>query len=329
MMFSKRILASVLLLTAVFIAGCSDDGPKADKKEPIIFGDEGWDSIRFHNSVAGIIIEEGYGYETEELSGSDAALWKGFEKGDIDVHMEAWTEDIREMYDQALDSGKVKELTVNYDDNFQGLYVPTYVIEGDEERGIEPMAPDLKYIQDLADYSDLFVDPDDPSKGRIIGASPGWTIDEMLENTVIKYGLDEMYNYVSPGSESAINASLIKAHDNGEPWVGYNFEPNWIMEQYDMTALLEKDPEGLIAQVASQDITIAAHVDLIERAPDVIEFLENYETTSDMSSEALVYIQEEDASTYDAAVHFLKKYEDLWTEWVPDDVAEKVKDAIK
>lgn len=331
MKYSKQIFASVLLLIGLFLIGCSgeSDTAIADKERPILFGDEGWESIRFHNEIAGIIIEEGYGYETDQVTGSDAALWQGFEQGDIDVHMEAWTENIKTMYEDAIDSGKVKKLSVNYDDNFQGLYVPTYVIEGDDERDIEPMAPDLKYIEDLEDYSDIFVDPEDPDMGQIIGASPGWAINDMLEETVETYGLDELYNYTSPGSESSVNASLLRAYDLGEAWVGYNYEPNWIMEQYDMTPLLEKDPDGLIAQVASQDINIVAHVDLIEQAPEIADFLENYETTSDIASEALMFMEENSANEYEAALNFLKNHEDVWSQWVPEDVAEKVNDAIE
>lgn len=96
-----------------------------------------------------------------------------------------------------------------------------------------------------------------------------------------------------------------------------------------MTPLREEVPEGVIAQIASQDINIVANVNLLEQAPEVIEFLEYYETTSDIASDALTYIQEEDASTYDAAVKFLQDHEALWTEWVPEDIAEKVKDAIQ
>jgi|SRR5690625_466075 len=325
----RKFLIGVLMMTALFLVACGEEESIANKTKPIVFADEGWDSIRFHNEVAGIIIEEGFGYETEQTTGSDVALWKGLEQGDIDVHMEGWTENLKEIYTQAIDSGNVVELSVNFDDNYQGLYVPTYVIEGDAERGIEPVAPDLKYITDLANYADVFVDPDDTSKGRIVGATPGWAINEIFEEAIIEYGLDEFYNYMSPGSESAINASLVSAYDAGDPWLGYNYEPNWIMGIYDMTPLLEKDPEGVIAEVASQDITIVANVDLQDEAPEVVEFLKKYETTSQIASDALTYIQEENADAYEAAVNFLQENEDLWTEWVSDDIAEKVKASIQ
>jgi glycine betaine/proline transport system substrate-binding protein len=322
----KQSLFSVIFLAGIILSGCG--GSAEDQKETIIFADEGWDSLRFHNEVAGIIFEAGYGYSYEQTSGSDTALWQGLQDGDIDVHMEGWTANLGEIYTKAIDSGEVEEVAVNYDDNYQGLYVPTYVIEGDEERGIEPMAPDLQYITDLAEYQDVFEDPDDPSKGRIIGAESGWVVDELLEEAIIDYGLDEQFNYMSAGSEGAINASLVSAYENGEPWLGYNYEPNWIMGMYDMTPLEEKDPDGIISQIESQDITIAVNVDLKETAPELVEFLEKYNTSSDIASEALTYIQEEEASAYDAAVKFLQENEDIWTEWVSEDVAEKVREQI-
>lgn len=324
----KRFFSIFLIIFGILLAGCSGDEGQTDKKEPIIFADEGWDSVRFHNEVAGTIIEEGYGYKTDQTIGSSAAVWQGLEKAQIDVHMEAWTENLKEIYTNAIESGEVVKLAVNFDDNYQGLYVPTYVIEGDAERGIEPIAPDLAYITDLSKYKDLFQDPDDPEKGRIIGSISGWSVDEMLQEAVVDYGLDEMFNYMTPGSEAAINTSLVDAYEKGEPWVGYNYEPNWIMGIYDMTPLQEEDPNGIVSQIASQDINIVANIHLEDRAPEVVEFLEKYQTSSEITSDALSYIHEEEATPYDAAIKFLQENEDLWTEWVPKDISEKVKEAI-
>ena len=44
------------------------------------------------------------------------------------------------------------------------------VIEGDPQRGIAPMAPDLHKVSDLARYSKLFVDEENPSKGWFVSA---------------------------------------------------------------------------------------------------------------------------------------------------------------
>lgn len=324
----KVVLTSFLFACLLGVTiGCAE--LSAGKKEPIVFADGGFDSNKFHNEVASIIIEEGYGYDTEQVTGSGTALMTGIEKQEIDVDMEFWSENVRDAYDKGLEEGYYVRLSVNFSDNFQGLYVPTYVIEGDEERGIEPMAPDLKYITDLPEYWELFMDPEDHEKGLIVGSITGWTLDELLRTAIKEYGIDETYNYISPGSESAINISLANAYENGEAWLGYNYEPNWVMAKYDMTPIIEEVDDGLLASMGPQDVDIVSHPGLIDRAPDVVSFLKNYQTSSEISNNALVYIQEERATAYDAAVKFLKEEEELWTNWVPKDIAEKVKKAIQ
>src|SRR5690625_6637121 len=113
------------------------------------------------------------GYDTDIISGSTAATIQGLREGDINVYMEIWTDNIKDVYEEALEAGDIEKVSTNFDDNEQGLYVPTYVIEGDPERGIEPMAPDLRTVEDLKDYPDVFEDPEDPGKGRIINGPTG------------------------------------------------------------------------------------------------------------------------------------------------------------
>jgi glycine betaine/proline transport system substrate-binding protein len=51
-----------------------------------------------------------------------------------------------------------------FDDAAQGFYVPRYLVEGDAERGIEPLAPDLRSVSDLPRYAELFRDPSSPTR---------------------------------------------------------------------------------------------------------------------------------------------------------------------
>jgi len=60
--------------------------------------------------------------------------------------------------------GTAIDLGPNFPDSTQGWYVPTYVIKGDKERGIEPMAPDLKTVEDMPKYWELFQNPQIPGK---------------------------------------------------------------------------------------------------------------------------------------------------------------------
>ena len=145
-------------------------------KDKIVLADPGWDSVRFHNGVAQTIIEKGYGYPTEVISGSTAATFLGLTEGDIDAYMEIWTANLGDTYYGPIEEGVIIETSINFNDNAQGIYVPTYMIKGDSERGIKATAPNLKKVADLKDYWELFKDEEDPSKGRIYGSPPGWKV---------------------------------------------------------------------------------------------------------------------------------------------------------
>ncbi|WP_085523035.1 ABC transporter substrate-binding protein [Tuberibacillus sp. Marseille-P3662] len=310
--------------------GSGDSG--SNKQVTLDFADAGWDSIRLHNEIAGTIIEEGYGYKTSVTPGNTPVTFQGLVNGDIDIYMEVWTGNIKEDYQKAIDEGSVKKTSVNFDDNTQGLYVPTYMIKGDEKRGIDPVAPDLKTVEDLKKYPDLFKGPS--GKPRIVGSPPGWEVDKILGQKVKTYGLDKQFEYFHPGSQTALTTSLSKAYEAGEPWVGYYWTPTWVMGKYDMTLLKEDEysdekwNNGYACEFPSNQVVTAATDSLEDKAPKVVEFLNHYKTSSSLTNEGLLYMQKNDAGAEEAAKWWLKQHEDLWTKWVPEAVAKKVKKAL-
>ena len=153
-----------LIMALALVAGCG--GPDKSAAKTIILSDAGWDSVKFHNAVVSYIADKAYGLKTKVVSGSTPITHTALVRGDIDVNLETWSDNIAS-YKNDVAGGYIVELGVNFDDNKQGLYVPRYVIEGDAARGIAPMAPDLKTVADLKKYSKLFVDEENPSKGRI------------------------------------------------------------------------------------------------------------------------------------------------------------------
>jgi ABC-type proline/glycine betaine transport system substrate-binding protein len=300
-----------------------------------MFADAGWDSIRFHNHVAGFIIENGYGYKTDVMAGSTPVTFAGLRRGDIDIYMETWHDNFADAYAEAIALEEIAVLSVNFDDNAQGLWVPTFMIEGDAARGIEPMTPGLTSIFDLPDYWEIFKDPEDPKKGRIIGSPPGWAADEILSEKMINYELEETFNYFHPGSDSALSASIASAFERGDPWVGYYWTPTWVMGKYDMTLLedeeysLEKWEDGYQCEFPATEVTVSVHKDVLDNAPEVVEFLKNYETSSLLTSEALSYMMDNDTDAREAAIYFLKEHESIWVEWLPEEAAGKVKAALQ
>lgn len=241
-------------------------------------------------------------------------------KGEIDIHMEVWTDNLPS-YNEDISSNELKELSVNFDDNMQGFYVPRYVIEGSVERGIEPVAPNLKSVADLRDYPQLFTDPEDSSKGIIYGGIAGWEITEIMHKKYLHYELDEHYNYLEPGTDAATNAMLISAYDKGIPVVAYYWEPTWLLGQYDFV-LLEDEPydeelyfDGKCA-CPSVRVTVCVSNDFYERDPLFSQFLSNYKTSSAMTSDALAYMEETGANYKETAIWFLTKHRNMIETWL-------------
>ncbi|WP_294853636.1 ABC transporter substrate-binding protein [uncultured Oscillibacter sp.] len=330
----KTIRITGLLLAMIVLAGSLVGCGAGEQKQTktLRFADVGWDSILFHNAVAGTVAETVFGYQWTEVSGSTPITHEAVKKGEIDVHMEVWSDNLPD-YNADIEAGALKEVGVNFDDNAQGLYVPRYVIEGDPERGIEPMAPNLKTVADLKDYASLFKDPEDSSKGIIYGGIAGWEITQIIHQKYLYYGLDKTYNYIEPGTDAATSAVLVAAYDRGEPVVAYYWEPTWLLGKYDFV-LLEDEPydpalflEGK-TQCPSVRVTICTSNDFYDSDPEYVAFLSKYHTTSALTSEALAYIEETGADYKTAAKWFLNEHRDMVETWLTAEQADTLYAAI-
>ena len=321
------LLASLLLLS-VFACGsagaASDGGTAPAEKTSITFADVGWDSIKLNNALAGLVAESVFGYTWQETPGSTPISHEALMAGDVDVHMEEWTDNIAS-YQSDLEAGKFTELGVNFNDNYQGFYIPRYVAD---------QYPDLKTVKDLANYAHLFPDPEDSSKGIIYGGITGWAITEVMEKKVSAYGLDQYYNYFISGSDAVLNTAMTSAWDNQVPIVAYYWEPTWLLGKYDFV-LLEDDPydpetyQDGIGACPAVTVTIAVSNDFAAANPEYCEFLSNFSMPSALISEALAYMQDNNATYVDAARWLLtESHPELIDEWLTPEQAETLRASL-
>jgi len=303
-------------------------------KETIRFADKSWDSIQVHNRIAGFIIKNGYGYDVDYTPGDSIMLITGLIEDNVDVDMESWTENNQELYDKGITSGKIIDLGSNFPDNWQGWLVPTYMIKGDAKRGIKPIAPDLKSVSDLTKYWKLFKDPEAPTKGRFYNSVPGWGCTKINSEKLKAYGLDKYFNDFITGSDAALAGSMAAAVKRGKPWVGYYWEPTWVLGKLDMTRLEEPAyseecwNSNKACAYQPVQVNILINKGMIKKAPDIVEMLKKYETTTAMANEFLAYMQDTNGKPEDGAVWFLKNKEHVWTPWLSADVVKKVKAAL-
>lgn len=307
-------LFSLFAALSITVMACAPPVSAADEKKEIVFADVGWDSIELNNAIAGLIAEEIFGYTWSEVPGSTPITHEALINSEIDVNMEEWTNNIT-TYQEDLNAGKFTELGINFDDNYQGLYIPAYVAE---------KYPDLKNVKDLAKYPELFADPEDPDKGVIYGGIPGWEATEIMQKKINAYGLDEYYNYVVPGSTPALDSVITSAWDKKEPFVAYYWEPTWLMGKYDLV-LLEDSPYDAatykdgIGACPAVTVTIAVSNEFAQSNPEFCDFLSKYHTGSQLISEGLAYMQDNKADHSEAARWLLVQHPELAEEWLTPD----------
>ncbi len=310
----------------------------------IVFADYDWDSAQVLNRVVQFIVEEGYGYETGATFGQTIPLFQGLMSDDIQVSLEIWVEQ-QEGWEPALEEGQLHDLGPSFGESIQGWFVPTYMIEGDEERGIDPITPDLRHVDDLPDHWEYFQDPEDSDKGRFLDCIAGWECERVNEAKFYSYGLDETFNRFLPGSGAALDTSLLTAYDQGEAWLGYYWGPSWVFGQLDLTMLEEPEytdecwdgiteamEENEIPEEACAYPEVSVHAAVTDEfynaMPDLVAMLEEFELTMEDVSEILAYMLEEDAEAEEGAEWFLHERTDLWHAWVPDEVIERVEAAL-
>ena len=158
----RKLFTVLILIGFILPLTCCQ---KDDEVQTIVFGDVSWNSVQVHNRIAAFIIENGLGgYKAEYVPGDTLPIINGIAQGDIDVDMESWHSNFRDVYDKGIASGNLVDLGKNMPDAPQGWWIPRYMVEGPDAP-----APDLKTVADLPKYADLFADPEDPDKGVVYG----------------------------------------------------------------------------------------------------------------------------------------------------------------
>ena len=306
--------AGALVVLAAFAHGAY--AQKCEVNRPVVFADLNWASNAFHMAVAERIVSTGYGCQTASKPGTTVPLLGALASGDVDVMMELWESNAGGKWRTLIAEGQIVDLGTNYNDAVQGWYVPRFLVEGPDAK-----APGLKKVTDLPKYKHLFEDPDDPSKGRFYNCVKGWLCEKINTKKLDQYRLSEHFTNHRPSSSASLVAAIIKAHKLKTPILTYYWQPTWMMGKYDMVRLDVGYP--------TSDVRVGVNGRFKRAAPKLSKFLQRYETDSDTIGDALAYIQDHSGATPDdAAVHFLKTQESTWTQWVPSDVADRVRQSL-
>ena len=139
---------------------------------------------------------------------------------------------------------------------------------------------------------------------------------------------DHVY-IVNPGSEAGLDESLYDAYENGDPWLGHQWGTNDAALLLDLVRLEEPaysdECWSTDRACAYEDdtILIGAHSSLPELAPDVVDFLKQWDFDLDVHLRYATRWMDDnpEASIEEAALSWLANHVDTWSAWVTEDAA--------
>ncbi|MGF6128521.1 glycine betaine/proline transport system substrate-binding protein [Pseudomonas frederiksbergensis] len=333
----KTLLGSSLLALSLVASHV----PAAEKAAPIHFGDIAWESGSFITEVLRLIVEKGYGYPTDTLPGSTVSLEAALAKNDIQVIGEEWA-GRSPAWVKASNEGKVFGLGDTVKGATEGWWVPEYVIKGDPERGIKPLAPELKSVADLARYKDVFRDPEDPSRGRFLNSPTGWTSEIVNSQKLKAYDLTGDYVNFRTGSGAALDAEVASSIRRGKPVLFYYWSPTPLLGRFKLVKLDEPafdaeawktladannpHPKGTRSMPAKLAIGVSAPFKT--QYPDLVAFFEKVDLPIDLLNQTLAQMSEKRQPPRQVAEAFLRDQPQVWKGWVPGEVATKVSGSL-
>jgi len=344
-MFLERIAASslrrlarhvccVLLAFTGLIGGASQAQtvPTCELNRPVTFAGQNWESNLVLVEIERFIVEQGYGCTTEVLPVEAIMALMALERGDLDIVSEVWTNSLQEPWRKAVATGQVQRLG----DLFTGReswFIPRYTAE---------RLPGLKHVSDLPEYKAYFTDPEEPAKGRIYGCPAGWFCEITNTNLWKALGLQDSFTLFSPGSGATQKAAVTSAYQRREDIVFYYWEPTPLMGFLDLVALelppydetrfqCLLDPDCANPEPSAffdNPVFTAVSTRFAQQAPALTMFLARVAVSTPLVNKALAYMEASAGEPDAVARWFLQHEESVWMQWVPADVAARVKAAL-
>ncbi|OJU03463.1 MAG: ABC transporter substrate-binding protein [Rhizobium sp. 63-7] len=330
----KKLIASTFLAGGLFaFAGAA----QADCGD-VSIAEMNWASAGVAAYVDKIILENGYGCNVTLVTGDTMPTFTSMnEKGEPDMAPEFWVNSVRTALDAAVAEGRlIQAAPLLSDGGVEGWWIPKFLADAH---------PDIKTVQDALKHPELFPAPEDPSKAAVINCPAGWNCEVSTSNLYRAIEADKAgFQLVDSGSAAGLDGSIANAFEKKTGWLGYYWAPTAILGKYEMTKLsfgVEHDKKEWDACTAvpdcaapkvnaypTSDVYTIVTKNFADKAGVAMDYVKTRKWDNQTVGKVLAWMDENQGTNEDAAKHFLKDYQDMWTTWVAPDVAEKVKAAL-
>ncbi|WP_378948598.1 ABC transporter substrate-binding protein [Paracoccus sp. R86501] len=328
-------LKAVLAVTGLVIAAPA--AYAADECGSLTIAEMNWASAGLAAWVDKVILEEGYGCDVGLVTGDTVPTFTSMnEKGEPDIAPELWVNAVKVPLEAAQKEGRIVVASeILSDGGVEGFWIPTKIAKEN----------DITTIEDAMAHPELFPGAEDSSKGAFFNCPSGWACQIITANQFRALGAEEKgFELVDSGSAAGLDGSIGRAFNREEGWLGYYWAPTAILGKYDMTRLelgvdheqeswdnctvVADCPDPQLNDWAAAEVFTAVTKDFADENAMTMEYLGQRSWSNDTVNTLLAWMGDNQATNEDGAYYFLENFPDVWTAWVSDEVAEKIKDAI-
>lgn len=325
-----KLTLPVLMLAASSAAVAADDCGE------VTIAEFSWQSAEVLAQLDALILERGFGCSVSVVAGDTVpTITSMVERGQPDIIPEAAVELLPQIAARGVEEGRIVSLGDSIPEGaLEGWYIPQYLAD---------THPDIRTVADALAHPELFPAPEDRSKGGILVGPQGWG------GTVVSTQLFQAFDaeaagfiLVETGSAAGLDGAISRAYEQQRGFLTYYWSPTSLMARYPLFRLdggVPRDDEEWARcttvsscadpqpnyWVASPFLTLVTDA-FQERAgaAPVIDYLRARSWDTATVSELMVWMTDNQGTGAEGALHFLRTQPEIWTPWVPADVAERI-----
>ena len=321
-----KTLISVMLITLTSAVAKADD---------IKISELNWQSGSMIAYIDSFIIKHGYGHDTEIVPGGiDATMQAMVATGSPNIVGEMWTSSLGDASLKALDNGS---LVLAGDGVITGAGEGFFISKDLAEKH------GLNTIEDVLARPDLFPHPEDSSKGAIVTCPEGWTCKQKILNLFKAFDMEAKgWTILEPGSGTALNAYWEGSVTKGKGAFGYYWTPTSFVGRLNLVGPLSAEvgfagDDNWTKCIASQTDELCTDAQPSQWpssktgtivTPGLDQAVNDYVSArtfeGSVITSMLVWMDANQATAEDSALHFLNTYPEVWTKWVTPEAATKI-----
>ena len=334
----KKLLTAATIAGAAMFAMTGQASADGHACGSIVIAEMDWASAEFIANVDKIILEEGFGCEVELTPGATMTTFASMDsKGVPDVAPELWANAVQTPLKKAVSEDRMAIMnSAPISGAGEGWMIDSKTAN----------ANNLKSLADVIARPDLFPHPEDPSKGGFVTCPSGWGC-QIASNQLFKAFDMEAKGWmiVDSGSSAGLNGTIEKALTRNDSWFGYYWGPTVLASRAGLSLLdmgpfagddnwdncvmdpecANPKPSGWVKSV----VTTVVASSFMEKGSKVSQtYLAKRQFPAAVMDAMLKIKYNDQMEGAVIAAYFLENHPEVWSNWVPADVASKIKASL-